>query len=81
MTKKRIRGGIQKILSQAVPDEDVGGPEDDIAVQEQTGSDSMELIGILMELRHRCPIIAPADDSVRLATLSNPTGYLGPQTK
>jgi len=80
MTRKRIIAGIQGIVSQAVPGEDVGSPEDDIAARELIGSDPMELVGI-MELRDRCPVIAPADNYVGLATLSSCTGYLGPQRK
>jgi len=80
MTRKRITVGIHRILWQAVPDENVGSPEDDIAPREEIGSDSMELAGI-MELRDRYSVIAPADDYVRLATLRNLRGYLGPQMK
>ncbi|MDH4269600.1 MAG: acyl carrier protein [Dehalococcoidia bacterium] len=81
MTKEQIRPIIMKIIGQIVPDEDLNNLKRDIPIRSQVGPDSMDFLGIMMELRKRYGVEAPGDGYMQLATLRNSIACLEPQTK
>jgi len=81
MTKEQIRVSIPRMMAQVVPDEGASSFWGDIPIGEQAGGESMDFPGIIMELRKRYRVGAPADDYMQLASLDSSMAYLGPRTK
>jgi acyl carrier protein len=78
MNKEQIRASIPRIVAQVVSDEDLSNLKGDIPIPEQVGPDSMDFPGIVMELRKPYFVVAPSDDHMQLATLSDSIAYQVP---
>lgn len=78
MTSADIRTEIIDILSDIVPDEDLGKIEDQKPLREQVELDSMDFLDIVMELRKRYRIHIPEDDYIQLASMDSTVKYLEP---
>lgn len=81
MTKEQIKVTILEIISQIIPDEDLGHLKGDIPIREQVELDSMDFLDIIMELRKRYGIEVPESDYTELATLDSSAAYLEPRMK
>ncbi len=81
MTKEQIKATILEIISQIIPDEDLGDLKGDIPIREQVELDSMDFLDIIMELRKRYGIEVPESDYTELATLDSSAAYLEPRMK
>ncbi|MDZ4818733.1 MAG: acyl carrier protein [Planctomycetota bacterium] len=81
MTSAEIREEIIEILSDIVPDEELGQLDDDKLLREQMELDSMDFLDIVMELRKRYRIQIPEEDYQRLASMSSTVEYLEPLMK
>jgi acyl carrier protein len=81
MTAGEIRDEVLDILSDIVPDEDLGALKDDVPFREQIELDSMDFLDIVMELRKRYRVQVPEDDYVELATMAGTVKYLEPLLK
>jgi len=81
MTKEQIKATILEIISQIIPDEDLGDLKGDIPIREQVELDSMDFLDIIMELRKRYGIEVPESEYTELATLDSSAAYLEPRMK
>lgn len=81
MTKEQIKAAILEIISQIIPDEDLGDLKGDIPIREQVELDSMDFLDIIMELRKRYGIEVPESEYTELATLDSSAAYLEPRMK
>lgn len=81
MIKEQIRASIPRMMGQVIPDEGPSSFLGDIPMLEQVGAGSIDLPGIIMELRKRYRVGAPGDDYMQLATLDSSMAFLGPRTK
>jgi acyl carrier protein len=79
MTREKIRSIIVEVISQILPDEDLGNLRGDIRIRDQIELDSMDFLDIIMELRKRYGVEVPEDDYIQLATLDGAVAYLEPR--
>ena len=78
MQAAEIKEAIIDILSDIVPDEELGELKEDVAFAEQLELDSMDFLDIVMELRKRYRIQIPEEDYTELASMSSTVKYLEP---
>jgi len=81
MKADEIRAMILEVIHEIVPDEDLSNLKPDVRIRDQIEMDSMDFLDIIMELRKRYRVGAPADDYMQLASLDSSMAYLGPRTK
>lgn len=79
MTGEDIRKAIVDIIQEILPDDDLGGLDEDKPLREQIELDSMDFLDIVMELRKRYSVEVPEKDYPQLATMSSTVSYLLPK--
>lgn len=81
MTGEEIRQVVLQILKRVVPDEELSGLDDAAAFREQVELDSMDFLGIVMELRKAYRIQIPEEEYHHLNTMCSTVAYLMPTLK
>ncbi len=74
-----MRQNVLDIIADIAPDEDISNINDDEALRDQIGLDSMDFLDIVLELRKRHKIDVPEADYPQLATMASTVDYLLPK--
>ena len=81
MNAPDIREVVVQILSDIVPDDDLGQLQDDVPLREQLELDSMDFLDIVMELRKRYRVQVPEEDYGQLVSMASTVAYLEPRMR
>ncbi|MCD4727904.1 MAG: acyl carrier protein [Pirellulales bacterium] len=79
MNREEMRQNVLDIIADIAPDEDLSNIDDDKALRDQIGLDSMDFLDIVLELRKRHKIDVPEADYPQLATMASTVDYLLPK--
>ncbi len=79
MTKEDISQAVIDIIQEILPDEDMGGLDQEKPLRDQLELDSMDFLDIVMELRKRYSVEVPEKDYMELNTLQSTVQYLQPK--
>ena len=74
-----MRQNVLDIIADIAPDEDISNINDDEALRDQIGLDSMDFLDIVLELRKRHKVDVPEADYPQLATMASTVDYLLPK--
>jgi len=67
------------IIAEIAPDLDLSGVDPDIPLRDQLELDSVDFLGVLMELQDRYGIEVPEEDFIEFETLNRCAVYLAPK--
>jgi acyl carrier protein len=79
MTREDVRQAIIEIISEILPDENMGDLDPQRPLRDQLELDSMDFLDIVMELRKRYSVEVPEPDYMELNTLDSTVNYLLPR--
>jgi acyl carrier protein len=79
MNREEMRQNVLDIIADIAPDEDISNINDDEALRDQIGLDSMDFLDIVLELRKRHKVDVPEADYPQLATMASTIDYLLPK--
>jgi acyl carrier protein len=76
MEREKLRGELLKLLADIAPDERLEGIRDDERLRDRLKIDSMDFLGILIEIKKRYGVEVPQPDYMKLSTLGGCLSYL-----
>ena len=79
MKQEEVISRLFDIIAEIAPDLDLNDVDPDIPLRDQLELDSVDFLGILMELQDRYGVEVPEEDFVEFTTLNRCATYLAPK--
>jgi len=79
MKQEEVISRLFDIIAEIAPDLDLSDIDPDIPLRDQLELDSVDFLGVLMELQDRYGIEVPEEDFIEFDTLNRCAAYLAPK--
>jgi acyl carrier protein len=79
MKQEEVISRLFDIIAEISPDLDLSDIDPDIPLRDQLELDSVDFLGVLMELQDRYGIEVPEEDFIEFETLNRCAKYLAPK--